>query len=284
MARKKVNLQWITNHSSRRMAFRKRCKSLMKKASQLTTLCGVKASVVAYGEGEAQPEVWPSVPEATDLFTRFKITPDVKPCKIIENQEEFLRKRVKKLKEQVSKTAHESREVNTTLLLHEASVGHRPGLVGVTNEELTSLSDMVDKKMRRVEKRLQERLVGGQEAVPETEQSLPQQLSPSLSSLQPIIPYATAEPLHQLVLGEGAFLQLGDPLPQQLPSGTSSLQPLVPYSSTVIHGHAPVEETLPQQYQQDWVMDMGNWDDIMQPFNLDGTGFQWPQDPSSAME
>ncbi|KAL6627738.1 hypothetical protein ACP70R_031464 [Stipagrostis hirtigluma subsp. patula] len=267
MARKKVNLQWITHHSSRRMAFRKRCKSLMKKASELTTLCGVKASVVAYGEGEAQPECG---------------HPSRRPQ--ISSPEEFLRKRVRKLKEQVSKTAHESCEVNTTLLLHEASVGHRLGLVGVTNEELTSLSDMVDEKVRRVEKCLQERLIGGQEAVLETEQSLPQQLSPSLSSLQPIMPYATAEPLHQLVLGEGAFLQLGEPLPQQLPSATSSLQPLVPYSSTVIHGQAPVEETLPQQYQQDWVMDMGNWDDIMQPFDLDGTGFQWPQDPSSPME
>jgi SRF-type transcription factor (DNA-binding and dimerisation domain) len=59
MARKKVNLAWIQNDAIRRATFKKRKKGLIKKASELSTLCGVDTCVVIYGPQDQKPEVWP---------------------------------------------------------------------------------------------------------------------------------------------------------------------------------------------------------------------------------
>ena len=40
MARKKVNLQWISNNATRRAMYKRRSQGLEKKASELATLCG----------------------------------------------------------------------------------------------------------------------------------------------------------------------------------------------------------------------------------------------------
>jgi hypothetical protein len=88
MAPKKVNLQWIAHESIR--------KALMKKASELVTLCGVKVSVVVYGDDKTKPpEVYPSVPEARRLLSSFKTLPDdLERFKRKVNQEEYLRGRI----------------------------------------------------------------------------------------------------------------------------------------------------------------------------------------------
>ena len=67
MARKKVNLQWISNNATRRATYKRRTQGLEKKASELATLCGIKLCVVVYGEGEAQPKVWPLPDEAKQV-------------------------------------------------------------------------------------------------------------------------------------------------------------------------------------------------------------------------
>jgi len=108
MARKKVNLQWISNNATRRAMYKRRYQSLEKKASELTTLCGIKMCVVVYGDGQAQPEVWPSNAEAKHLLKKFKDMPDVGCFKKIQNQEEFLHSRTLRLPEQVSKLDWES--------------------------------------------------------------------------------------------------------------------------------------------------------------------------------
>ncbi|KAL6626327.1 hypothetical protein ACP70R_030053 [Stipagrostis hirtigluma subsp. patula] len=257
MVRKKVNLQWITHGSSRRATFRRRCKGLMKKAGELATLCRVKACVVVYGEGEARPEVWPSVPEARGVLALFKAMPEIKQWKKTVNQEEFLEKRIDMLQGQVSRSAHSSREIETACLLRDAVIGRRPGLVGASVEEIVSLDRMVDAKMRRAEKRLRQ-LVGRQGAFPEPEPPLHQQPPPPPPSLQPRAPYTSTQRLQHLVggHGHGALLEPERLLPQQLQQASwSTPPPLVRYASTEVHGQAAVEEHQPQQ--QDWLMDMG---------------------------
>ncbi|GLU17378.1 hypothetical protein SLE2022_337480 [Rubroshorea leprosula] len=60
MTRKKVKLQYISNDSARKASFKKRKKGLMKKASELTTLCGIDAGAIVYSPYDSQPEIWPS--------------------------------------------------------------------------------------------------------------------------------------------------------------------------------------------------------------------------------
>ncbi|XP_072982731.1 agamous-like MADS-box protein AGL80 [Typha latifolia] len=153
MARKKVNLAWIANDSTRRATFKKRKKGLMKKASELATLCDVKACVVVYGPQEPHPEVWPSLPEATRVLARFKSMPEMEQCKKMMNQEGFLRQRVGKIQEQLRKQERENREMETTLLMYEGLAGRSLHDVGI--EEATSLAWMVEMKAKVVHDRIE---------------------------------------------------------------------------------------------------------------------------------
>ncbi|KAJ6434469.1 hypothetical protein OIU84_018060 [Salix udensis] len=56
MTRKKVKLAYITNDSARKATFKKRKKGLMKKVSELSTLCGIEACAIICSPYDAQPE------------------------------------------------------------------------------------------------------------------------------------------------------------------------------------------------------------------------------------
>ncbi|OAY72853.1 Agamous-like MADS-box protein AGL80 [Ananas comosus] len=160
MARKKVSLAWIANDSMRRATFKKRRKGLMKKASELATLCDVRTCVVVYGPGEAQAEVWPSPAEAARVLARFKSMPEMEQCKKMMNQEGFLRQRVAKAQEQLRKQERENRELETTLLMYDGlnSVAEGVGAVGrlhdLAIEDATSLAWMVEMKAKVVQERI----------------------------------------------------------------------------------------------------------------------------------
>lgn len=156
MARKKVNLAWITNDTARRVTFKKRRKGLMKKVSELTTLCGVKACVVMYGAGEQQPDVWPSSPEAMRLVARFKGLPEMEQCKKMMNQEGFLHHNIAKLQEQLRKHERENRELEINLLMYECLTGRHWGGVRsvVAIEEATNLAWALDMKLKSVQEKM----------------------------------------------------------------------------------------------------------------------------------
>ncbi|RLM78111.1 agamous-like MADS-box protein AGL80 [Panicum miliaceum] len=151
MARKKVALQWIANDSTRRATFKKRRKGLMKKASELATLCGVDVFVAVYVEGEAQPEVWPDAPgEAERIAARFKAVPDLDQCKKKLDMEGLLRQQNDKSRDQLHKAQLENRERERQLLLHDAIAGRRPGLVGLSVEQVVTLGLMVEQRIQAV--------------------------------------------------------------------------------------------------------------------------------------
>ncbi|KAJ1294691.1 hypothetical protein BS78_01G165200 [Paspalum vaginatum] len=196
MARKKVNLQWIANDSTRRSTFKKRRKGLMKKASELATLCDVEACVVVYGEGESQPEVWPDVPKAAQVLARFKAMPELDQCKKMMDMEGFLNQRIDKLKEQLQKARRENRERETTLLLHDAIVGRRPSLAGLSVEEIASLGWMVENRLQAVKDAIERLHQGkGTQDVPPTTTTLQLQLPQPQASLQ-LVPYGIGGPVH----------------------------------------------------------------------------------------
>ncbi|XP_024314493.1 agamous-like MADS-box protein AGL80 [Brachypodium distachyon] len=139
MGRKKVSLQRIPNDAARRATFRNRHDVLVKKASELSTLCNIKACVIVYGEGEAQPEVWSFVDEVVPILHRYKAMPEIGQCKKTVTQEDFLRQRIDKLKRQVHKAVQENRELDTACLVHKAMLGHLPRLEGLTVEEAANV-------------------------------------------------------------------------------------------------------------------------------------------------
>ncbi|CAO2174721.1 unnamed protein product [Urochloa humidicola] len=244
MARKKVNLQWISNSSTRRATYKKRCQGLMKKTSDLATLCGIKACVLVYGEGEAQPEVWPSAPEAMRVLKKFKAMPDIGRFKKMQTQEDFIQGRIAKLRDQVSKLDLVNREHETSRLLHESMAGRRPGLVDTNAEELASLREMVETKMARVKELLQQQVI--------TQGGFPNHPVPSSSSQPQAFSYAELQQAGwptELAPAKGELL--GDMVCNNAFASTS----------------------------KDCAGPSGNGDDMMtQPYNLGGcSGSPWTQ-------
>ncbi|EPS62063.1 hypothetical protein M569_12731, partial [Genlisea aurea] len=67
MGRAKLNMELITKDRPRIATYKKRKSGLIKKLSEFTTLCDVKACMIIYGPkqdgGAAEPEIWPENPE-----------------------------------------------------------------------------------------------------------------------------------------------------------------------------------------------------------------------------
>ncbi|KAM3244652.1 hypothetical protein ACQJBY_056139 [Aegilops geniculata] len=154
MARKKVTLQYIAHDSTRRSRFRKRLRSLMKKATELATMCDVKTCVVVYGEGEAEPEVFPSHAEAVDILNEFKSMPELGHCKKTMDQEAFLTQRIAKLRDQVDKARRECQDSEIRYLLYNIMHGNHPGLVDLSAEELAHVGWKVDELLKSLGERM----------------------------------------------------------------------------------------------------------------------------------
>ncbi|XP_043725970.1 agamous-like MADS-box protein AGL80 [Telopea speciosissima] len=154
MARKKVKLVFIQNDSARRATFKKRRRGIMKKVRELSTLCGVSACAIVYGPYESEPEVWPSLPEAKRVVSRFKSLPDMEQCKKMMNQEEFLMQRIAKLREQLKKQVKENQEKENTKLLFQCMSGEKD-LNDLTLENLGDLVWLVDGRMKAIRDRIQ---------------------------------------------------------------------------------------------------------------------------------
>ncbi|RLM93682.1 agamous-like MADS-box protein AGL80 [Panicum miliaceum] len=263
MARKKVSLKWISNASTRRATYKKRCKGLMKKTSELATLCGVKACVVVYGEegGAQQPEVWPSPPEARRVLQKFKAMPEIGRFKKAQSQEDLIQSRISKLRDQVGKLDLANREHETSRLLHESMDGRRPGLVCTNVEELANLRWMVETKMARVKELLQQQ-IASQVALPK---------HPASSSAHPQASYAA----EMQALAESEDLQ---PLQQDWPTYP------VPTEGELL---GDVVCNAIASTSNGCASPSSNGGDMTQTPNLDFcSGFPWAQDvfPLSPME
>ncbi|KAF9607053.1 hypothetical protein IFM89_030826 [Coptis chinensis] len=153
MARKKVKLQWIANDSARRATFKKRKKGLMKKVSELSTLCGVEACAIVYGPYDPQPDVWHSPSEVHRVLMRFKSMPEMEQSKKMMNQEGFLRQRVVKLNEQLKRQQRENREQEITQLMNQGMMGK--SLHDVSMEDLGDLGWLIEEKLKVVRAKME---------------------------------------------------------------------------------------------------------------------------------
>ncbi|KAK4795019.1 hypothetical protein SAY86_013013 [Trapa natans] len=92
MGRKKVRLELIGKESTRKTTFRKRKAGMLKKAFELTTLCGIKGCAIIYGPNEQEPHVWPSKEEAARVLKRFRALSPIKRAKHMKNHDQCIEK------------------------------------------------------------------------------------------------------------------------------------------------------------------------------------------------
>ncbi|KAI9074635.1 hypothetical protein K1719_043476 [Acacia pycnantha] len=102
MNRTKVKLAFIGNNSVRKTTYKKkkRKNGMVKKTSELVTLCGVEACMIIYNPYDAEPEIWPSSIGVQSTIARFMQTPEMDQCKKMTNQMSFTRERIQKVSEQ----------------------------------------------------------------------------------------------------------------------------------------------------------------------------------------
>jgi hypothetical protein len=153
MARKKVNLQYIPNNSTRRDTFKRRTRGLMKKANELAILCDAKPCVVIYGEGEAVPQVFPSHAEAATIINQFKNMSELKKHTKMDH-ELFLLQRIHKLQGQVHKSERNCKEHEIRSLLQKAMLGNLPNLTGLSSEDINNAGSEVEVILKRIGNRI----------------------------------------------------------------------------------------------------------------------------------
>lgn len=153
MTRKKVKLAYITNDSARKATFKKRKKGLMKKVSELSTLCGIDACAILYSPYDSQPEVWPSPLGVQRVLAHFKKMPEMEQSKKMVNQESFLRQRIAKGNEQLKKQRKDNREKEITQVMYQTLTGK--GLQNLNIVDLNDLGWMIDQNLKEINKRIE---------------------------------------------------------------------------------------------------------------------------------
>ncbi|KAJ4981891.1 hypothetical protein NE237_032728 [Protea cynaroides] len=153
MARKKIKLALIANEAARRNTFNKRKRGIIKKMSELSTLCGIIACGIIYGPYVAQPDVWPSQLGAKEVLDMFKSLPQMEKFKKMVNHEEYLRQRISKLRDQLRRIQKENQKKEMTKLMQDCLTGNKD-LHELSMVELTDLTNVVDDKIKAMQNRI----------------------------------------------------------------------------------------------------------------------------------
>ncbi|XP_038891516.1 agamous-like MADS-box protein AGL80 [Benincasa hispida] len=154
MTRKKVKLAYIANDSARKATYKKRKRGLMKKVSELSTLCGIEACAIIFGPYDSQPELWPSSSGVEHILSRFKKMPEMEQSKNMVNQEKFLRQRIAKTNEQLKKMRKDNREKEITRLMFQSLTAAK-GLHGLNMLDLNDLGWVIDQKLKDIAIRIE---------------------------------------------------------------------------------------------------------------------------------
>ncbi|XP_021296849.1 agamous-like MADS-box protein AGL8 [Herrania umbratica] len=153
MTRKKVKLEWIANDNARRLSLKKRRLGLLKKISELSTLCGVNACAIICGLDEIEPTVWPSHDMVQQQLAQFQSLSELERLKKTMNQETYLKEQVKKAREQQMKYEKRNMELEMAQLMYQINQGK--GLDELNLSELNGLSLFVDAKIKEISKRIE---------------------------------------------------------------------------------------------------------------------------------
>ena len=154
MTRNKVKLELIENNSSRKATYKKRNKGLMKKAKELTTLCGVEACVILYSPYDPQPEVWANPKGVNHVLKRFKNLTKEEQGKNMLNQESYLKMRIAKATQLLEKLRNDNKEMEINKLMFKCLSGEKCfedlnlqetiDLCKVTHKTLLEIGDRIE--------------------------------------------------------------------------------------------------------------------------------------------
>ncbi|KAK8701989.1 hypothetical protein V6N13_020362 [Hibiscus sabdariffa] len=127
MNRKKIKIAYINNDVTRNAAYKKRKNVMVKKLSELTTLCGVGACVVLHPSGsDSQLETRPPTAAACCMFSEYKT---LLVTRMVEN-----------------------RKMKLTQIMYQ-NLG-KVGPLNVKEEDLVELGELIDEKLKDIDMRI----------------------------------------------------------------------------------------------------------------------------------
>ncbi|KAF8105434.1 hypothetical protein N665_0157s0024 [Sinapis alba] len=155
MTRNRVKMTYIENETSRKATFKKRKGGIMKKALELSTLCGVPIAVIIESEYNSVPEVFPASREAMGrVLAQWEMLSLVDRTKKMVNQETFLQQRISKATERCKKVTKENKELAMKEIMFDCLRGETaPCFVG--KDELRDLVGVVDQYITGLNRRIQ---------------------------------------------------------------------------------------------------------------------------------
>ncbi|XP_058761047.1 agamous-like MADS-box protein AGL80 [Vicia villosa] len=155
MTTKKLKLAFIEKDIARKLAYKNRKNSLVKKVEELTTLCGIDACAIIYGPYDPQPEIWPSPSGVQNVISKFKTASEYEQRKKMVNQESFLKERISKAEKQLNKQWRDNKEKETTMLIFQCL---NAGGIVPNDSSVAGLNDlalMIDKNLMEIGRRIE---------------------------------------------------------------------------------------------------------------------------------
>ncbi|KAK1263065.1 hypothetical protein QJS04_geneDACA008389 [Acorus gramineus] len=156
MVRQRRSLSYIANDTLRRRTFLKREMSLLKKASELSILCGVPSCVLIAAPCDPNRVItWPSAVHARTLISLTRDIPTSSSARSRRelDQDAFLSREVARLKEQIQRVEKETREAEAMVALMRCIRGEGCA------DQLDAVGCLAEEKARAVAERI-ERIKG----------------------------------------------------------------------------------------------------------------------------
>uniref|UniRef100_A0A3Q7GK55 MADS-box domain-containing protein n=1 Tax=Solanum lycopersicum TaxID=4081 RepID=A0A3Q7GK55_SOLLC len=149
MTRNKVNYALIEDDTKRKISYDKRLKGLLKKTDELKTLCDVEVATVIYDPYRNEPYAFPNNNVVRNTFIKFKELPILDRSKNMVTREEFTKKRIKKLEEQLQKIRKENRVKEMTNEMYEL-FNRKTHSVDMSTSYLNDLRCVIKKNLKQV--------------------------------------------------------------------------------------------------------------------------------------
>ncbi|XP_019168806.1 PREDICTED: agamous-like MADS-box protein AGL80 [Ipomoea nil] len=153
-SRKRI-LTYITDDSNRKTTFKKRKKSLVKKARELSVLCGVTVcAVVCSPFREIETEVFPDEGGVREAYARFKGMTQVEQTRRKYSQETITEERYEKVKSKALKVSTGNQEKEMTEMMYQYLSGQLMSLPAMNLVHLNDLAVVTQRHLERITEKL----------------------------------------------------------------------------------------------------------------------------------
>ncbi|XP_019430786.1 PREDICTED: agamous-like MADS-box protein AGL80 [Lupinus angustifolius] len=142
-------MAYINDINARKASFNKRKKSIFKKVSELTILCGIQACAIIQNPFDFQIEVWPNPERVDQVIERYQNTSLINESRNM-NQESFFIQRISKAQQKLHNLRKDNYEKKITLAMFEY-IQTRKLPENLTIEDLKVMDDIREKYMKEIE-------------------------------------------------------------------------------------------------------------------------------------